>query len=138
MHSTLSYKKYAHSDVVYIGIDIYTFLYWMMPIMLSYLVYIHLLNQNQILLNNDGKDWEIIAKIESVWSIYAKTDEEPESVHSSIDNDISNYEMFNIHNIPIQIIYGLQMSIPTFLPYIIMTGADVYHPTRYDDSLSFR
>ena len=33
------------NDIVYIGIDAYTFVCWMMPIMLSYLVYIRFLNK---------------------------------------------------------------------------------------------
>ena len=49
--------------------------------------------------------------------------------------------MFSGHDVPTQIIDGLQyieMSILTLLPCIIMTRADVWHPTKYNDSLSFR
>ena len=83
---------------------------------------------NQIILLLVGNYSESIGKIETVQSIHAKKDEEPESVHSNIDHDISNYKMFSRHNIPNHIIDGLQyikMSILTLLPYVIMTGADV-------------
>ena len=116
------------NDIVYIAIDVYTFVYLIMSIMFSYLVYIRLLI-NLMLLRpimisyNDesslllllcsnwiigchilliiGKDSENSEKIESVQSIHAKTDEESESLHNNIDHNISNYEMFSGHNIPI-------------------------------------
>ena len=60
------------NDIVYIGIDVYT-LYWMMPIMFSYSIYIRSLNQ--ILPLIVAKVSNTIAKIESVQPIHFKTDE---------------------------------------------------------------